>query len=167
MTTEASEAPETPETPAPYDVAIERTKKALARNPQISAADFFVRFLEPLLGELRAEYSEQLEDINDTLDTLDVPDENITEQAKQLVLMLGNLIDNTFARVGWTGPQGPTEDMPADIEQAFRLAAGETRSFFERLASIEEDDEDEDDEDEAEAEADADADEGAATEATA
>jgi hypothetical protein len=162
MTTEASEAPETPAT---YDVAIERTKKALARNPQISAADFFVRFLEPLLGEIRAEYSEQLEDINDTLDALDVPDENITEQAKQLVLMLGNLIDNTFARVGWTGPQGPTKDMPADIEQAFRLAAGETRSFFERLASIEEDDEDdEDDEDEEDED---DADEGAATEATA
>ena len=59
----------------------------------------------------------------------------------------GNLIDNPFARLKWTGPQGPTESMPPDIEQAFRLAAGETRAFFERLAELE-DDEDEDEEDE-------------------
>jgi hypothetical protein len=141
-----TETNEAPVAPAPYDVAIERTKKALARNPQISAVDLFTRFLEPLLGELRAEYAEQLEEINETLDALDVPDEDVLEQAKQLVLMLGNLIDNTFARVQWTGPQGPTESMPADIEQAFRLAAGETRAFFERLAELE-DDEDTDEED--------------------
>jgi hypothetical protein len=143
---------EAPPTPAPYDVAVERTKKALARNPQINAADLFTRFLEPLLAELRAEYSEhteQIEEINEALDALDLPEEEVLEQAKQLILMLGNLVDNTFARVGWTGPQGPTEEMPADIEQAFRLAAGETRAFFERLAELE-DDEDTEEEDEEE-----------------
>ncbi len=137
------------EAPAPYDVAVERTKKALARNPQISTADFFVRFLEPLLGELRAEYADQLEEIEEVLEALDVPDEDITEQAKQLVLLLGNLVDNTFARVGWTNAQGPTENMPLDIRQAFQQAAGETRAFFERLAELEEDDDDADDEDDA------------------
>lgn len=133
--------------PAPFDVAVERTKKALARNPQINAHDLFVRFLEPLLGELRAEYADQLDEISDTLEALDLPDEDVLEQAKQLILMLGNLVDNTFSRVGWTGPQGPTENMPPDIQQAFRLAAGETRSFFERLAELEEDEDDSDDED--------------------
>lgn len=152
--------------PAPYDVAIERTKKALARNPQISAVDLFTRFLEPLLGELRAEYAEQLEEINETLDALDVPDEDVLEQAKQLVLILGNLIDNTFARVQWTGPQGPTENMPPDIEQAFRLAAGETRAFFERLAELE-DDEDTDEEDDGDDEGEDTADEGEPTGASA
>lgn len=144
------------ETPAPYDVAVERTKKALTRNPQISAADFFVRFLEPLLAELRSEYADQLEEIGETLDALDLPDEDITEQAKQLVLLLGNLVDNTFARVGWTNAQGPTEEMPLDIREAFQQAADETRSFFERLAELEdEEDEDEDEEeaDDSEAEA--------------
>jgi hypothetical protein len=131
------------ETPAPFDVAVERTKKALAKNPQINAHDLFVRFLEPLLGELRAEYADQLDEISEALEGLELPDEDVLEQAKQLVLMLGNLVDNTFARVGWTGPQGPTESMPPDIQQAFRLAAGETRSFFERLAELEEDDEEE------------------------
>jgi hypothetical protein len=140
-----------PETPAPYDIAIERTKKALARNPQISAADFFVRFLEPLLGELRSEYTEQLDEIEETLDVLNLPDEDVTEQAKQLVLILGNLIDNTFARIGWTGAQGPTEEMPADIRRAFQQAAGETRAFFERLAEL---DEEEDEDEEADEEAD-------------
>lgn len=157
---------EAPVAPAPYDVAIERTKKALARNPQISAVDLFTRFLEPLLGELRAEYAEQLEEINETLDALDVPDEDVLEQAKQLVLMLGNLIDNTFARVQWTGPQGPTENMPPDIEQAFRLAAGETRAFFERLAELE-DDEDTDEEDDEEDDGEDTADEGEPTGASA
>ena len=141
------------ETPAPYDVAIERTKKALARNPQISAADFFVRFLEPLLGELRAEYADQLDEIGETLDALDLPDEEVTEQAKQLVLMLGNLVDNTFSRIGWTGPQGPTEEMPPDIRKAFQQAAAETRAFFERLAELE-DEEDEDEDEESEEEGD-------------
>lgn len=138
------------EAPAPFDVAVERTKKALARNPQINAHDLFVRFLEPLLGELRAEYADQLDEISDTLEALDVPDEDVLEQAKQLILMLGNLVDNTFARVGWTGPQGPTENMPPDIQQAFRLAAGETRAFFERLAELEEEDGEDDGEDDEE-----------------
>ena len=141
--------------PAPFDIAVERTKKALARNPQINAHDLFVRFLEPLLGELRAEYADQLDEIGETLDNLDLPDEDVTEQAKQLVLMLGNLVDNTFARVGWTGPQGATENMPPDIRQAFQQAAGETRAFFERLAELEEEDED-GDEDEEEGEDDGD-----------
>lgn len=135
------------ETPAPYDVAIERTKKALARNPQISAADFFVRFLEPLLGELRAEYSEQIEEIDETLDALDIPDEDALEQAKQLILMLGNLVDNTFARIGWTDAQGATEQMPFDVRQAFQQATVETRSFFERLAELEDEDDADDEED--------------------
>lgn len=135
------------ETPAPFDVAVERTKKALTRNPQITAADFFVRFLEPLLNELRAEYSTQIEDIDEQLESLDLPDEDVLEQAKQLILMLGNLVDNTFARIGWTNAQGATEQMPLDIQQAFRLAAGETRSFFERLAELEDEDDEEDDED--------------------
>jgi hypothetical protein len=135
--------------PAAFDVAIERTKKALAKNPQISAHDLFVRFLEPLLGELRSEYATQLDEINEALDDMELPDEDVLEQAKQLILMLGNLVDNTFARVGWTGPKGPTENMPPDVQQAFRLAAGETRAFFERLAELEdEEDEDEDDEQE-------------------
>jgi hypothetical protein len=43
--------------------------------------------------------------------------------------------------------------MPADIEKAFRQAAGETRSFFERLAELE--DEEDEDEDEEEDSADA------------
>lgn len=138
--------------PAPFDVAVERTKKALARNPQINAHDLFVRFLEPLLGELRAEYADQLDEISETLEALDLPDEDVLEHAKQLILMLGNLIDNSFARVGWTGPKGPTENMPPDIQQAFRIATGETRAFFERLAELEadEDDGDGDDEDESE-----------------
>jgi hypothetical protein len=80
--------------------------------------------------------------------------------------MLGNLIDNTFARVQWTGPQGPTESMPADIEQAFRLAAGETRAFFERLAELE-DDEDTDEEDDGDDEGEDTADEGEPTGASA
>ena len=138
------------EAPAPFDVAVERTKKALARNPQINAHDLFVRFLEPLLGELRAEYADQLDEISETLENLDLPDEDVIEQAKQLILMLGNLVDNTFARVGWTGPQGPTENMPPDIQQAFRLAAGETRSFFERLAELDEEDDEEEEEEEGE-----------------
>lgn len=138
------------EAPMPYDVAVERTKKALARNPQINAHDLFVRFLEPLLNELRAEYTDQLEDIGETLDNLDVPEEDVLESAKQLILMLGNLVDNTFARVGWTGAQGPTENMPLDIQQAFRQAAGETRAFFERLAELEaEGDDDEENVDDA------------------
>ena len=140
------------EAPAPFDVAVERTKKALARNPQINAHDLFVRFLEPLLGELRAEYADQLDEISETLENLDLPDEDVIEQAKQLILMLGNLVDNTFARVGWTGPQGPTENMPPDIQQAFRLAAGETRSFFERLAELDEEDDEEEEEEEEEEE---------------
>lgn len=144
------------ETPSPYEVAVERTKRSLARNPQISAADFFVRFLEPLLEEIRSEYAGSLEAIEETLENLDLPDEDTLEQAKQLILMLGNLVDNTFARVGWISPQGPTDQMPADIEKAFRQAAGETRSFFERLAELEdEDDEDEEADEEAEAEANA------------
>jgi hypothetical protein len=142
---------------AAFDVAVERTKKALARNPQISAADLLTRFVLPLLGEMRSEYTsmldeygDQLDEINEALDTLDVPDEDMLEQAKQLVLMLGNLVDNTFARVGWTGSQGATENMPPDIRQAFQQAAGETRAFFERLAELEEDDEDQDEEEEGE-----------------
>ena len=152
------------ETPSPYDVAVERTKRSLARNPQISAADFFVRFLEPLLQEIRAEYTDSLEAIEETLESLDIPDEDALEQAKQLILMLGNLVDNTFARVGWIDAKGTTEQIPADIEKAFRQAAGETRSFFERLAELEdeEDDEDEDEEEEADEEAEAEANAGAA-----
>ena len=134
------------ETPAAFDIAVERTKKALARNPQINAHDLFVRFLEPLLGELRAEYADQLDEISETLENLDLPDEDVLEQAKQLILMLGNLVDNPFARVGWTGPPGPTENMPPDIQQAFRLAAGETRSFFERLAELDEEGDEEEEE---------------------
>jgi hypothetical protein len=154
MTTEKAPAPAAEDAPLPFDVAVERTKKALARNPQINGHDLFVRFLEPLLAELRAEYTDQLEDIEDTLENLDVPDEDVLEQAKQLILMLGNLVDNTFARVGWTGPQGPTENMPPDIQQAFRLAAGETRSFFERLAELEDDGDDDGDDDDEDGDAD-------------
>ena len=151
------------ETPSPYDVAVERTKRSLARNPQISAADFFVRFLEPLLEEIRSEYAGSLEAIEETLENLDLPDEDTLEQAKQLILMLGNLVDNTFARVGWISPKGPTDQMPADIEKAFRQAAGETRSFFERLAELEdEEDEDEDEDEDEEEEAEAEANAGAA-----
>ena len=145
------------ETPSPYDVAVERTKRSLARNPQISAADFFVRFLEPLLQEIRAEYTDSLEAIEETLESLDIPDEDALEQAKQLILMLGNLVDNTFARVGWIDATGTTEQMPADIGKAFRQAAGETRSFFERLAELEDEEDDEDEEADEEAEAEADA----------
>ena len=135
-----------------YDVAIERTKKALSRNPQISASDLFTRFIEPLLGELRAEYSEQLEDISEVLETLEIPDEDVLDQAKTLILMLGNLIDNTFVRAGWVNQQGVTEKMPMDIRQAFQQATTETRAFFERLAELE-DEEDEDDEDDEDDEA--------------
>jgi hypothetical protein len=150
------------ETPSPYDVAVERTKRSLARNPQISAADFFVRFLEPLLEEIRSEYAGSLEAIEETLESLDIPDEDALEQAKQLILMLGNLVDNTFARVGWIDATGTTEQMPADIEKAFRQAADETRSFFERLAELEDEEDDEDEEEEADEEAEAEANAGAA-----
>jgi hypothetical protein len=135
-------------TPAPFDVAVERTRKALARNPQINANDLFVRFLEPLLAELRAEYSVQLDEIEETLDTLDLPDEDVLEQAKQLILMLGNLVDNTFSRIGWTNSQGATDQMPFDVRQAFQQATVETRAFFERLVELEEEDDEEDEDDE-------------------
>lgn len=123
--------------PGRFDVALERTKKALSRNPQITAADLFTRFIEPLFGELRSEYSSQLEDIEEAISTLELPDEDIVEQAKQLILMLGNLIDNTFMRAGWLNDQGMTEKMPIDIRQAFQQATAETRLFFERAAELE------------------------------
>lgn len=154
-----SEAEDTQE-PGRFDVALERTKKALSRNPQISAADLFTRFIEPLFGELRGELSGQLDGIEEVLSTLELPDEDIVEQAKQLVLMLGNLIDNTFMRAGWINEQGMTEKMPIDIRQAFQQATAETRLFFERLAEVEAaGDDDEEDEDGDEDEADEDGDE--------
>lgn len=128
-----------------FDVALERTKKALSRNPAISASDLFTRFIEPLFGELRNEYSSQLEDIEEAISTLELPEEDVVEQAKQLVLMLGNLIDNTFVRIGWINEQGMTDKMPIDLKNAFQQATTETRMFFERLAEIEAEDSDEDD----------------------
>lgn len=146
---------------APFDVAIERTKKALSKNPQISAADLFTRFVEPLLGELRSEYSEQLADVMEVVETLELPDEDVVDQAKNLVLLLGNLIDNTFVRAGWVNQQGVTEKMPPDIRQAFQQATAETRAFFERLAEMDAEDDEDDEEEEDDEEDDEDEDEEA------
>lgn len=140
---------------SPYDLRVDNVKKSLERRGKtavIPSREVIEYYVMPLLDELRAEYSEGFAFVQDQLDRLDIPDEDVAllKRGKDLILMLGNLMDHTVRQVGWVKDGQLSVDFPAHLRTAYEQVIVDVKSWSEDFAVVMAARADEDDEDDGE-----------------
>lgn len=133
---------------------VDGAMEALSKHYKADSPDQKLRFLiknmiHPLLDLMRKEYIGGLSYLEDEIEDVASGDasEEFTEQTRRTVAVLGQVLDATWARVGWLNDKGITDSAPKDLQEALKAATALVSELLERAAAEDEDEDDDDGDD--------------------
>ncbi len=121
-----------------FAVLLAQTKKHLKKHPNMSVADFANGFLFPLFAASRQETAELRGDLDDMLDRMEIPEEPVLAAAEALILNVDGFFKKMLAQLGWTGPDGFTDQFPSALREEFVTLGQEMLETLEQIKDAQE-----------------------------